>query len=123
MEEQQELTEEIDVKKKKEEDEEEGSLIGGLLFLALVGVAIWALFHFNPSEEDHRDAISEVVADATVDMMADGYYMTGGTMLALSNIKYHSLGICSWTATKYRGSTALTSIGILGWVYPIIRFE
>lgn len=115
--------EELKVKQDGHDEDEDFSWGGCVVVVALFIVALWALIHFNPSEQDHRDAINEVVREARAEMLADGYVMTGSTNRALRGIKYHSIGVCSWTTTTYRGSMKLTSVGILGWTYPLVAFE
>lgn len=102
-----------------EADEEEGSWIGGLILLALIGAAIWALVHFNPSEEDHFDKVRESLVEQVVE---DGSnIMTAG--LALDKLKYKSIGVASWTYIKYKGKMHLGSVGICGIVIPLISIE
>lgn len=109
-----------DKKKKKDDDDEGGSVFGCLFMVVLVGVAIWLLVHFNPSEEDHREKIGEVVTEQLTEAALDGYTLAPSSTIALSRIKYHSAGVCSWTSTRQGGKTVITSIGICGWVCPLI---
>lgn len=104
--------------KKKEEDEEEGSWIGGLLMLAVIAGAIWALVHFNPSKEDHFEAIGESIADSYVEAAMNGYSLNLNT---LSRIKYGSIGICSWTYVKRGGKFEIASVGACGYVLSLVE--
>lgn len=110
---------ETETKKKKDEDDDT-TWVGGCVVLLLIGVVVWALVHFNPSEEDHMDAIEEQVTEAVADAWLNGETLTPGAAAALSRIEYHSLGVCSWTTTRYKGKTSITSIGILGWTHPMV---
>lgn len=114
--------ENIEIAQKRKSDDD-NSWIGGLIMIAVVVAAIWGLIHYNPTEEEHMEAIRDQIGEAVVSMAMDGESMSLGSMAALSKIKYHSLGVCSWTATKYRGMYRVTSIGILGWTQPLIWFE
>ncbi|MDE6272514.1 MAG: hypothetical protein K2M31_05865 [Muribaculaceae bacterium] len=103
----------------KKKDDDDFSWGGCLFVLVLIIAALWALIHFNPSEEKHTEAIAEVYSEA----LLDGFVPSGGSLNALNRIKYHSLGICSWTTTKYMGHVQLTSVGALGYVYPLVHFS
>ena len=102
--------------KKKDEDEEEGSWTGGLLMLAVIAGAIWALVHFNPSKEDHFEAIGESIADSYVEAAMNGYSLDIST---LSRLKYGSIGICSWTYVKRGGKFEIASVGACGYVLSL----
>lgn len=101
---------------KKDEDEEEGSWIGSLLMLAVIAGAIWALVHFNPSKEDHFEAIGESIADSYVEAAMNGYSLDIST---LSRLKYGSIGICSWTYVKRGGKFEIASVGACGYVLSL----
>ena len=103
----------------KQEDEEEGSWIGGLIVIALIGVAIWALVHFNPSEEDHYDKVRESLVEQVEEDGSNPF----NAALALDKLKYKSIGVASWTYVKYKGHTHLGSIGLCGFVIPFIGIE
>ena len=104
-------------KDKDKEEEEEGSWVGGLLFLAVIGAALWALIHFNPSEEKHREVLSQDLAEAYVDAAMQGYTLDTRT---LSRLKYGSLGICSWTYVKRRGKFEIATVGACGYVLSLV---
>lgn len=98
---------------KKEKKEDEGSIWGGIIFLAVIALAIWALVHFNPSETDHKKEIASVLTEAANEDM----YLVGA-----KNFEYHSLGICSWTTIDQLGHTKVSSIGILGFVWSPLGY-
>ena len=102
---------------KDKEEEEGGSWVGGLLFLAVIGAALWALIHFNPSEEKHREVLSQDLAEAYVDAAMQGYTLDTRT---LSRLKYGSLGICSWTYVKRRGKFEIATVGACGYVLSLV---
>ena len=101
-------------KGKKDDDEEEEGWLGSLLFLAVIGVAIWALIHFNPSESDHRKAIAEDIADSYLEAAVMGYSLD---VSAIARLKYGSLGVCSWTYTTRGGRFQIASVGACGYVH------
>lgn len=74
-------TSEDAVSTSKKEKDEEGSAWVGILFLALIALAIWALVHFNPSERDHKREIASVLTEAA----ANDMYLVGA-----KNFEYHS---------------------------------
>ena len=80
-----------------DEEEEEGSWIGGIVILALIGIAIWALVHFNPSEEDHFEEVRESVVEQ---VEVDGSSIMNAA-LVLDKLQYKSIGVASWTYVKY----------------------
>lgn len=105
-----------DAEKEKEDDEEGGSWIGGLLMLAVIAGAIWALVHFNPSKEEHFEAIGESVADSYMEAAMNGYSLD---LSSLSRLKYGSIGICSWTYIKHGGKFEIASVGACGYVLSL----
>lgn len=102
----------------KKDDDDDFSWGGCIATFIVIAVIAWALIHFNPSEEKHI----EKIADVTTAAYLDGYELSGSGLLALSDIKYHSLGIVSWTTIKYHGKSRVTSIGAVGFVYPLIEY-
>ena len=102
-----------------DEEEEEGSWIGGIVILALIGIAIWALVHFNPSEEDHFEEVRESVVEQVEE---DGSSIMNAA-LVLDKLQYKSIGVASWTYVKYKGKVHLGSIGLCGFVIPLIGIE
>lgn len=114
-----EQNEELNEEVEKEENDDDFSWGGCIAILVIVVASIWVLAHFNPSEEDHRAKIAEVTTEAYI----DGYRPSYSSISAMSNIKYHSIGILSWTSTKYHGRPVLVTAGILGFVYPFIDFR
>ncbi|MDE6080973.1 MAG: hypothetical protein K2F70_01720 [Muribaculaceae bacterium] len=113
------LNEEPAAENTEKKEEEDGNCLGSILFMILVAAVIWALIHFNPSEEEHHEKIKESLTEAVADIYTDGYSPDYRQIAKISDAKYHSLGVCSWTTVRYRGQTSVTSIGILGWVCPL----
>ena len=101
----------------KEENESWGAA-GIITIVVLAVLAIWALVHFNPSEEEHEEKIAEIVAEAKLEGAGKGYSVS---LPGISTMEYHSIGICSWTTMKQFGGSHVTSIGILGYVHPLIK--
>lgn len=112
------MSEEINANQNNENEEDDFSWGGCLVTLVVIGAVIWALVHFNPSEEKHREAVREVVEE----LLMDGQIPSLSASKALANIQYHSIGILSWTSTRYRGRTQLVTAGLLGYVHPFIEF-
>ena len=102
----------------EKDDDDDFSWGGCIATFIIIAVIAWALIHFNPSEEKHL----EKIADVTTAAYLDGYELSGSGWRALNNIKYHSLGIVSWTTVKYHGKSRLSSIGAVGFVYPLIEY-
>lgn len=100
----------------KNDDDEEGGWLGGCIMLILVGLAIWGLVHFNPSEEEHYEAIGETLAE---------HYLDGETLSLrgaydLARLDHTSIGICSWTYVKKKGKFYLATVGACGQVFCFI---
>lgn len=108
-----------EVETKKDDDDDDFSWGGCITIVVLVVAAAWALIHFNPSEEKHEEKIAEVL----IECMADGHYLSGSGVKAMNNLKYHSIGIASWTTSKYHGRTVLVTVGALGYVYPFFDVD
>lgn len=104
-------------KSRSEENNDDFSWGGCIMTIVVIVAASWALIHYNPSEKKHREAIAEVLTES----MLDGYSLTPSSAKAITNIKYHSIGVLSWTSTKYRGKTRLATVGALGYVYPLFE--
>lgn len=119
------MQEQVSEGNKKHPKKDDSSWIGGLFVLVLVGAAIWALVHFNPSEEAHRDALEEVVSEQFVDDFYSGndnaMINALGASAQLKKLKYKSIGVCSWTYVKKRGRYELGSIGACGMVFTLVK--
>lgn len=100
-----------------ESDDDDFSWPIFFVVIAVVAAAAWALIHYNPSEEDHREKVGKML----VEVMEDGYMPSLSTAKALKRLKYHSLGICSWTSTTQYQKPRLVTVGILGYVLPVIK--
>lgn len=111
--------------KDSEKDDDDFSWGGCIVVLVLAVAAVWALVHFNPSEQAHMDAIGEKVSDALVsDLYAgdDNVLINAvGMSGQMKKLKYKSIGICSWTYVKRHGHYELGSIGACGMVFPLIE--
>lgn len=103
----------------KKKDDDDFSWGGCIFVLILLVAGVWALIHFNPSKEQHKETISEVLVESAI----DGYYPSPSAANALSKAKYHSIGILSWTSTKYHGKTKIVTIGAVGWVHPFFDIQ
>ncbi|MDE5686238.1 MAG: hypothetical protein K2I26_06725 [Paramuribaculum sp.] len=117
------MNEEFESVEKKEEDD--GSVVGGIVMLVLIIAAAILLWCTNPSESDHfnkmHDVVTEAVAEQNRELRQsgiDGYYTAP---FALNSAEYHSLGVASWTTVRYRGKTRLSSVGALGFVFPLFE--
>lgn len=96
-------------------EEDEGwdfDSIMGLVMLVLIGLGIWAMVHYNPTEEDHRDAMAETLAEGIID---EQYSILN--IAEISKAKYGSLGVVSWTYRKIRGHYQVYSVGLCGNVF------
>lgn len=117
----------------KLENDDDFSWFGLIVVLVLIGAAVWGLMHYNPSKEEHFDAIEEVYADAIKSQYVndtfsgnDAAFMNaigGGFQVKnqMDKMKYKSIGIASWTYTKQHGHYVLSSIGACGMVFPLIE--
>ena len=88
------------------------------MILVIVG-AVWALVHFKPSERDHQEKIAEVRSE----IRSEGYSLSGKADRALNNAKYHSLGVVSWTSSKYHGKSFVVTVGLCGTVIPLFDVQ
>lgn len=102
----------------KKSEDEDIYWPGCIITLVVVIGALWGLIHFNPSEQEHREAINEVVQEAKM----DNYHLDKSSRRALRDAKYHSLGIVSWTSTRYHGRTHLITIGAVGYVHSFLDY-
>lgn len=102
-------------KKKKDDEGEPGEALFGCLIILVIVAAVWALVHFNPSEEDHREKIAEVRSE----LRSEGYSLSGPSKRVLKEAEYHSLGVVSWTSSKYHGKPCIVTIGLCGTVIPM----
>lgn len=104
-------------KRKKDDDEvDKADAVSGCLMILVVVAAVWALVHFNPSEEDHQEKIAEVRRE----IRSEGYSLSGKANSALDKAKYHSLGVVSWTSSKYHGKSCVVTVGLCGTVIPLL---
>lgn len=113
-------------KNDKDEDDDDGSWIKGCVSIVLIAVCVWVMWHYNPSESDHRQVVEQRIDDASAKLLVDGYSF-GDIMFNFAslkgNLKYHSFGICSWTTSKEYGSTTITTFGVLGWTCPLFKID
>ena len=76
--------------------------------LLVVAMVLVLAYFFNPSPEQHREKIKQVIAERSQVEKALGI----GSISAFVS-KYHSLGVASYTTVNER----VTSIGVLGVVF------
>ncbi len=112
------MSTEENVKQNKREDDE-GSWAGCLVTLVVIIAAAWALINFIPSEDRHRQVVNEAVTETYV----DGYTLSNSVRKALYNLNYHSIGILSWTSTKYHGKPIIVTVGMCGCVHPLFEIN
>lgn len=113
------MSTEENAKQNNKEKDDEGSWAGCLVTLVVIIAAAWALIHFNPSEDKHRQVVNEAVAETYV----DGYTLSNSAIKALYNLNYHSIGVLSWTSTKYHGKPKVVTVGMLGYVHPLFEIN
>ncbi|MDE6534861.1 MAG: hypothetical protein K2K82_02505 [Muribaculaceae bacterium] len=106
-------------KKKKDDEGDTADAVFGCLMMLVIVAAVWALVHFNPSERDHQEKIAEVRRE----IRSEGYSLSGKANSALNNAKYHSLGVVSWTSSKYHGKSFVVTVGLCGTVIPLFDVQ
>lgn len=103
------------------DDDDSGEVVKGLLSLILIIVVAIVLWNTNPNESEHRDCVKEVVTEVTAEYLMDGrFYLPPRE---LKNLKYHSIGIVSWTSVRQRGKDRIVTFGIFNHVLPLLELQ
>lgn len=102
-------------------DDDTGEVIKGLLSLILIIVVSIVLWNTNPKESEHRDCVKEVVAEVTAEYLLEGRFNLPPR--ELKNLKYHSLGVVSWTSVRQRGKDRIVTLGIFNHVIPLLEIQ
>lgn len=107
----------------KNSQEDDTSCLGMIVQVLLIGAVIWVLVLFNPTEQKHRELISEKIISIKTEMLLDNHFMRPSDQLALKQIKFYNLGICSLTTYKKSGDEHLATFGVLGYIFTFFGYR